>query len=150
MRHRDRARYLQRLTGTSYKTATFEGNGFVIRTTWRCRRDQTVIGLRTGFTDDATLRNLGLDAGPGTTWNTNTVSDNEHSTATLVGWMEGGTLTASYALLCTVNGEDGEPIGEVGGTRWRYMGGRAPSPPAMQTSISHLAGIEVGIHRDVA
>ena len=72
-------------------TATFEGNGFVIRNL-AIRRDQPAIGLFGVST--GTIRNLGLE---------NALADYTGNSAgiyiaPLVGWMGGGAIIASYTI----------------------------------------------------
>ena len=94
-------------------TATFEGNGFVIRNL-AIRRNQRYIGLF-GRTHNATLRNLGLEQALADYTGSNT-----SYTAPLVGQMVGGTLTASYAT-GTVNGGGGDShVGGLVGSDGRH------------------------------
>ena len=96
-------------------TATFEGNGYMIRNL-AIRRNQSHIGLF-GYTDNATIRNLGLEQA---------LADYTGSTeynyiAPLVGWMEGGAITASYATGAADGGDGDDDY--VGGLVGRQIGG---------------------------
>ena len=107
-------------------TTTFEGNGHVIRNL-AIRRDQTTIGLF-GRTDNATIRNLGLEEALA---NYTGSSNRDTHTAPLVGQMDGGTLTASYAT-GTVDGEDGD-YNNVGGLVGFMRGGTLTASYASST-----------------
>ena len=97
-------------------TATFEGNGFVIRNLAVSRDDRVAIGLF-GYTT-GTIRNLGLEQALADYTGSST---DERYIGTLVGYMASGTLIASHA---SGRGDSGTGDDDyVGGLVGRQAGG---------------------------
>ena len=132
-------------TGSNAFSAIFEGNGFVIRNL-AISRNQTHIGLF-GYTT-GTLRNVGLEGALAD------YSGNDNGNihiGTLVGYMERGTIHASYATGAADGGDGnfdrvGGLVGsQVSGTiRASHAGVAAEGGPGTADRVGGLVGTQGG------